>query len=158
MGELEPSYAVSIDLGSVRLTERRLPAHPASDDDVAAATSEVAGALEAVELPMSPATVAGVGGTFTSLAAILLDLPEYDAARVHGSVFAAEEFIEVAERLAGMTIAETASIPALDPARAPVLLGGAIVVSGALTQVRAAEVVVSEADILDGVALEMAAS
>ena len=54
-----------------------------------------------------------------------------------------------------MTVSETAAIPSLDPARAPVLLGGAIVVARALAHVRAAEVVVSEADILDGVALEM---
>jgi exopolyphosphatase/guanosine-5'-triphosphate,3'-diphosphate pyrophosphatase len=155
MGDSEPSYAVSVDVGSVRLTERHLPAHPAAPGDVAAAGAEVDRVLEAVELPARPAKVVGVGGTFTSLAAILLDLPEYDPARVHGASFDTVALAAAVEQLAGMTVSETAAIPSLDPARAPVLLGGAIIVARALAHVRAAEVVVSEADILDGVALEM---
>lgn len=155
MGEAEPGYAISIDTGSVRVTERHLPRHPAPQRDVDAACAGIDVLLEAVDLPARPGSVAGVGATFTSLAAIMLDLGEYDAARIHGASFPAPAFAGMVERLAGLTVVETAAIPSLDPDRAPVLLGGAIVAFRALARVGASEVVVSEADILDGVALTM---
>jgi exopolyphosphatase/guanosine-5'-triphosphate,3'-diphosphate pyrophosphatase len=153
MGTGRPEYAVSVDTGSVRLTERRLPDHPASEHDQLAALAEVDGLLSAVHLPARPELVAGVGGTFTSLAAMLLELPEYDAARVHGAVFDSAAFRPIVHTLAGLTVAETAAIPSVDADRAEVLLGGAIVVARSLHHVGAGEVVVSEADILDGIAL-----
>jgi exopolyphosphatase/guanosine-5'-triphosphate,3'-diphosphate pyrophosphatase len=55
------------------------------------------------------------------------------------------------ERLAAMSLEETAGIPGLDPARAPVMLGGAIVAEGAMQAVGAGEVAVSRFDLLDGV-------
>jgi exopolyphosphatase/guanosine-5'-triphosphate,3'-diphosphate pyrophosphatase len=109
--------------------------------------------LEAVAVPGVPASICGVGGTFTSLAALLLDLHRHDPERVHASTFPTEAFTRAVERLAPLSIDETEAIPSLDPARAPVLLGGAIVVERALRHVGADRVVVSEADILDGLAL-----
>ncbi len=94
-----------------------------------------------------------MAGTFTSLAAFALDLPAYDAERVHGSRLTAAMCGRLVDRLAAMTVAETAAIPSLDPARAPVLLGGAIVVATVLAELRLAELAVSERDLLDGVAL-----
>ena len=157
LGDNEPDYAISIDIGSVRLTERHLAKRPTAMSDLDGARAEVDRLLSPVELPLTPRTVVGVGGTFTSLAAILLDLPDYDPVAVHGASFAVEAFDEIAAQLAGLTAAETAAIPSLDPARAPVLLGGAMVVSGALRHVEASDAVVSEADILDGIALTMGA-
>ena len=156
LGSREPDYAVSIDIGSVRLTERLLAEKPASAPSLRAACEHVDGLLGSVELPYPAATIVGVGGTFTSLAAILLDLAEYDPATVHGSRFDVSAFRAVRGRLADMTLAETRAIPSLDPDRAPVLLGGAVVVERSLAKAGAASVVVSEADILDGLALELA--
>lgn len=158
MGRRDPDYAISVNTGSVRVTERYLPEHPAPGAHVAAAAAAVDAALVEVRLPARPVSVVGVGGTFTSLAAILLDLPEHDPMRVHLSRFATSEFEEMVGRLASLTVEETAAIPSLDPARAPVLLGGAVVASRALVKAGADEVVVSEADILDGIALEIAAA
>ena len=153
VGDSEPDYAVSVDIGSVRLTERHLVKRPAAMGDLDGARADLDRLLNAVELPVTPRAVVGVGGTFTSLAAILLDLPEYDSVAVHGASFPVEAFDEIAARLAGLTVAETAAIPSLDPARAPVLLGGAMVAARALRHVGASRAVVSEADILDGIAL-----
>ena len=93
--------------------------------------------------------VAGCG-TYTSLAAIALDLPAYDRPAVHGSVLSVDDLGRLVERLAGMTVAETAAIPSLDPARAPVILSGAVVAEAAVRRSGRSEVVVSESDILDG--------
>jgi len=146
------SYATSIDVGSVRLTERVIPSRPAPAAEVKAARTVVAAAFRGVDLPGRPASVLGVAGTFTSLAAIALDLPVYDRDRVHGSVLTLDRIGELISRLTVMTTAETAEIPSLDPKRAPVLLAGALVAEGALTAVGADEIEVSERDLLDGLA------
>jgi exopolyphosphatase/guanosine-5'-triphosphate,3'-diphosphate pyrophosphatase len=153
-GELE--YVISVDLGSVRLTERHLGAQPADPDDVAAAVAAADAALAVVSPPAVPGAVVGVAGTFTALAAITLDLAVYDPAEVHGTVVTRRQFQDLVDRLAGMTLREIEAIPSMDPARAPVMLGGAIVVERALAAIGAADVTVSEADILDGVAMSAA--
>jgi exopolyphosphatase/guanosine-5'-triphosphate,3'-diphosphate pyrophosphatase len=147
-----PDYSVSIDIGSVRLTERELPDRPAPPRQLETARRRVAEVFQDVRLPGRPVTTAGVAGTFTSLAAIALGLPDYDPQAVHGARLSAEQVAGLVDRLAAMTVEETAAIPSLDPARAPVLLAGAVVAEGALRRAGASEVVVSESDLLDGVA------
>lgn len=146
-------YSASVDMGSVRLTERLLPDHPATPAQITGARILVDRLMSEVALPAPPNLVLGVGGTFTSLGAIALDLDAYERDRVHQSVHQRSAFDGLVERLGAMSIPEIAAIPSLDPARAPVLLGGAIVVARALHAVGAEQVTVSEADILDGVAL-----
>ncbi len=153
LGSQEVEYSMSVQMGSVRLTDRALPRHPAPEADVAAAAAEARRAFAAVRLPATPGTVVGVGGTFTALAAMALDLGAYDPAEVDGAIVAAAQFDGVVHRLAGMSVEETAAIPSLDPERAPVLLGGAIVVREAVRHTGAAEVVVSEDDLVTALAL-----
>jgi exopolyphosphatase/guanosine-5'-triphosphate,3'-diphosphate pyrophosphatase len=152
-GTDEVAYALSVEIGSVRLTERLLSEAPATGANVMAARLHVDKLMDEVALPGAADTVIGVGGTYTSLAAIALGLDEYDRHAVHGSVHTIEVYDGLVERLAALSTAEIEAILSLDPARAPVLLGGAIVASRALHAVGASEVVVSESDILDGVAL-----
>jgi exopolyphosphatase/guanosine-5'-triphosphate,3'-diphosphate pyrophosphatase len=102
--------------------------------------------------------VIGVGGTFTSLTAIHLGLEEYDSERVHGTVVPVLGLDILVDELARLDLASTAAIPSLDPARAPVLLGGAVVAATAIRHVGAIAVTVSERDILDGLALSLAAT
>lgn len=152
-----PEYVVSVDIGSVRLTERHLGHRPAGGDQIAAARAEVDRLLIDIDLPERRGTVVGVGGTFTSLAAMALDLHEYDPAVVHGTVLDAETISGLVARLATLSFEETANIPSLDPARAGVILGGAVVAERSLRRVGADSAVVSESDILDGLALSVAA-
>ena len=79
-GRDSPEYAVSIDIGSVRLTERCLGRLPAPLAAIERARVEVDRLFAAVAVPSLPKTAVGVGGTFTSLAAILLDLELYEPA------------------------------------------------------------------------------
>lgn len=150
LGKTEPDLAVSIDIGSVRLTERRLPHRPATPGQVAAARSEARRHLEAVVLPDEPGAIIGVGGTFTTLARLISDGP------VHGTPLDAAGLTEVVEALRTATIEETTSRWGVHPRRAPVLLGGAIVAEQALVHLNAPAITVSERDMLDGIVIEAA--
>ncbi len=150
--------ATSIDIGSVRLTERLLPSLPAREEEVRDARLAAAEAFGQVSFPGVPQRAIGVAGSFTSLAAIALDLPAYDRASVHGSVLTATAIHDLIERLSTMTLSGTAAIPSLDPKRAPVILAGAILAEAALVAIGFGQITVSEKDLLDGMAIEVVRS
>jgi exopolyphosphatase / guanosine-5'-triphosphate,3'-diphosphate pyrophosphatase len=149
----------SIDIGSVRLTERFLHADPPAEGELEQAAAEVR-ALLADQVPEDVRSgvhsVIGVAGTITTLAALALDLQEYDRDLVHGSELTANALQNQLERLASMPLAERRTVPALDPERAPVIVGGAIVAREVLRFLGRDRLEVSERDILDGAALAAA--
>lgn len=148
--------AISIDIGSVRLTERRLPARPADRSQIAAARSHVLDLFERVETkPVG--THMGVAGTWTSLSAIGQRLPGYDGALVHGHVMTLDDIEGVIEMLGAMSVEETALIPSLDPRRAPVILAGSVVAACVMEAVGVETTTISERDTLDGLASELLA-
>jgi exopolyphosphatase / guanosine-5'-triphosphate,3'-diphosphate pyrophosphatase len=151
-------WAHSYDIGSVRLTDRALPDRPATRHQLDAASNEVDRVLcdPPVE-PRCPDPI-GVAGTFTSLAGIHLGLASYDRAVVHGTILSRGDIASLISDLAAMTVEQTAAIPSLEPRRAPVILAGAVVADRALDALEADQVVVSERDLLDGLAAELAAS
>ena len=108
------------------------------------------------EMRASIRSAIGVAGTITSLAAIDLDLEEYDPERVHGHVVAAEAVAEQLDRLAALPLAERRRVRGLEPARAPVIVGGVLVVREVLGFFALEELEASEHDLLHGVALEAA--
>lgn len=148
--------AISVGVGSVRLTERLLPDRPADFEQLVSAYHHVEGLFVHADLPNQIGTMIGVAGTWTSLSAIALDLPAYDRARVHQSVIDRSVLDRLVVRLAGLTIEQTAALPALDPKRAPVILGGSIIAREALRRLGAQQIVVSEHDLLDGVIARLA--
>jgi exopolyphosphatase / guanosine-5'-triphosphate,3'-diphosphate pyrophosphatase len=149
----------SIDIGSVRLTERFLHADPPAEGELEQAAAEVR-ALLADQVPEDVRSgvhsVIGVAGTITTLAGLALDLQEYDRDLVHGSELTANALQNQLERLASMPLAERRTVPALDPERAPVIVGGAIVAREVLRFLGRDRLEVSERDILDGAALAAA--
>lgn len=155
VGSDGPEYAASIDIGSVRLTERFAASTPVPLIDVARAREHVSKLfLEQLDLP--PVTeVVGVAGTFTTLCAIHLGLPAYDRVAVHGTVLSASVLASVVDLLALMPIEEIAAIPSMHRGRAPVILAGAVVAQQALAVSGLNELTVSENDILQGVALSL---
>jgi exopolyphosphatase/guanosine-5'-triphosphate,3'-diphosphate pyrophosphatase len=147
--------AVSIDVGSVRLTERSIPSRPALPAELDAARDLVASLFETVDLEAR--TLIGVAGTWTSLAAIALELPEYSRDLVDGYWMQKETLAAVIESLSGKSVEETAAIPSLDPKRAPVIMAGSLVAEGVMDVLGAERVLVSEHDSLDGAAMELLA-
>jgi exopolyphosphatase/guanosine-5'-triphosphate,3'-diphosphate pyrophosphatase len=145
----------SYEIGSVRLTERAVPTRPAPPREMAAARALAGEMFAGVKL--APAATIGVAGTWTSLAAIALGLTAYDRERVHRSALARSDLVSLIEALAPMTVEQTAAIPSLDPKRAPVILGGALVAEAVMDALKIDEVIISEHDTLDGVAIRLLA-
>jgi exopolyphosphatase/guanosine-5'-triphosphate,3'-diphosphate pyrophosphatase len=100
--------------------------------------------------------VVGVAGTITSIAALALGLEEYDRNRVHGFELGADALDEQLHRLASVPVAERRSLKPLDPDRAPVIVGGAVIARETLAFFGLDRMEISERDILDGAALAAA--
>ena len=147
---------VSVEMGTVRLTERVLPDRPPTPAQLEAAHHVVLDRFSRV-YTASGAKLTGVAGTWTSLGAIGLDLVEYDRSMVHDSELTHAELGALVDRLATMTLEETEAIPALDPDRAPVILAGAVLALGVMETLSADHVTISERDSLDALASEMLA-
>jgi exopolyphosphatase / guanosine-5'-triphosphate,3'-diphosphate pyrophosphatase len=154
--------ALSADIGCVRITERCLHSDPPTDEEVAAATKFAAERLADAfaQVPIERAkTWVGVAGTMTTIAAVSLDLPVYDAAKVHLSRLSLDQVHAVSDRLVGMNRAERAAVPVIHPGRVDVIGGGGVILTVLADELarRAGitELVVSEHDILDGIALSI---
>lgn len=147
--EGEELKASSFDVGSVRLTERHLQFRPAPFDAVEAAARSCQDAFEPVGALRGRFEAIGVAGTWTSLAAIVLE--SADRSAIHGFRLDRIGVDRLVGRLSSLTIADTAALAGLDPARAPVILAGAIVAREAMRVLGVDHVAVSERDLLDGV-------
>ncbi|MFF8379878.1 exopolyphosphatase [Streptomyces sp. NPDC015661] len=159
VGNKHVEAARSVDIGCVRLTERHVRHDPPTAEEVAAIRADVRTALDlaAETVPIDAAeTLVGLAGSVTTVAAIALGLPEYDSEKVHHSRISAEQVAEVTERLLASTHDERAAIPVIHPGRVDVIIAGALVLREIVERVGAREVVVSEHDILDGIALSVA--
>ena len=149
-----PTYDVSVDMGSVRLTDRCFDRRPVTGDQVRRARSEADTAFASVVACGERATAIGVAGTFASLSAMALRLDTYDPDIVHGSTLDVTVVSALVEWLSKLSVADTAQIPSHAPARARVILGGAIVVERALVRCGLESVMVSDQGVLDGLAFE----
>jgi exopolyphosphatase/guanosine-5'-triphosphate,3'-diphosphate pyrophosphatase len=155
----EVRFKTSLPLGSVRLTEQHVRHDPVAADELAAIERDVAAGLAGVPFPAAGAggaTLVGVAGTVTSLAAMALELASYDPARVH--TFALERAALEAQvaRLAASTQAERERMVGLDPRRADVILAGAVILLGVARAAGAARVRVSDRGIRWGLLDELA--
>ena len=144
--------AVSIDIGSVRLTERALPDRPATPGQVTAAAEHVRSLFAPVEVG-SVGTLIGVAGTWTEIPSIARGLPA--ATDTHGMTVTRHDIASAVESLSALTIDEAAALGTFNPQRAPTMLGGLIVAGVVMERVGATEALVSRRDTLDGVATEL---
>ncbi|MGA9160840.1 MAG: DUF501 domain-containing protein [Actinomycetota bacterium] len=160
LGADGPSVAVSMQMGSVRLTERFVRTDPASEDELAAMRAFVDEILDQVAraVPVAEArTLVAVAGTATTVQAIALGLPSYDPERIHRTRLPLEGAARVLSRLARMTTSERGALPVMAAGRADVIVAGAVVLVRAMERFGFDDAVVSETDILDGLVLEMLA-
>jgi exopolyphosphatase/guanosine-5'-triphosphate,3'-diphosphate pyrophosphatase len=131
-------FRTSLDVGSTRLTERFLRSDPPRVDELAAAAAHVRALLPALEVDAA----VGVAGTVAQLEALA------------GSLTPASVRAEL-RRLASLTVAQRRELPDLVPARAPVIVGGAVIVAEILLRYSLERLAFSVRDLLDGVALEL---
>ena len=154
------SRAVSLDLGSVRLTERFLASDPVRSDEMArmnAAITEELDRLPSYGLKPDPGlTLVGIAGTFTTLAAMEKRLARYSHSEVHGSAVALEAVGRQRARLQRKTIAERRRIVGLEPERADVMLAGAALIERIMVRYQADQVIVSDQGVRYGLLHEAA--
>jgi exopolyphosphatase / guanosine-5'-triphosphate,3'-diphosphate pyrophosphatase len=145
-------FHTSLNVGSVRLTERHLHTDPPTRDELDGAAHAVRELLPALE----PRTAIAVAGTVTTIAALDLELDEYDRDRVHGHRLARNAIATQRDRLASLTTEERRALPAMEPNRAPVIVGGAVILDAIARRYALEMIEVSEHDILDGIARSIA--
>jgi exopolyphosphatase/guanosine-5'-triphosphate,3'-diphosphate pyrophosphatase len=158
-GIVPPDYTFSVNIGCVRMTERHLRGDPPTAREIAAATADIDAALEAVAdaVPVPEAkTLVGLAGSVTTVAAIAMGLPAYDAARIHHARVSAADVHAVTGALLSQTRAVRAAIGVMHPGRVDVIGGGALVLDRIMDRFGFTEVLVSEHDILDGIAWSLA--
>ncbi|MCT4356521.1 Ppx/GppA family phosphatase [Streptomyces sp. Je 1-79] len=159
VGDRHVEAARSVDIGCVRLTERHVRSDPPAAEEVAAIRADIRAALDLAEetVPIREAgTLVGLAGSVTTVAAIALGLQEYDSEKIHHSRVPYEKVAEIVDSLVASTHAERAAISVMHPGRVDVIVSGALVLLEIMERTGAREVVVSEHDILDGIALSVA--
>lgn len=155
--------ARSVDVGCVRLTERHLAGDPPSESEVILARADIEEALDLVAetVPLDGITsLVGLAGSVTTVAACVLDLPAYDSTRIHRARLPVDDVRDACDRLLAMTHAERAALPYMHPGRVDVIGAGALVwwavIDRLVDRSGLTEVVISEHDILDGIAFSIA--
>jgi exopolyphosphatase/guanosine-5'-triphosphate,3'-diphosphate pyrophosphatase len=149
----------SLDIGSVRITERFLHSDPPTQDELSGAAAAACALLAErvpAEIRSDISSAIGVAGTITSLGALALGLKEYDREQVHGSELTAVALEQQLTRLASVSLEERRGMRPLDPDRAPVIVGGALIAREVLAYFGLDKLEISERDILDGAALAAA--
>jgi len=152
-------HAISVNVGCVRMTERHLHGDPPTGQEVAAAIVDIDAALDTVAatVPVRQArTLIGLAGSVTTVAAIAMGLPAYDAARIHHARVSAADVHAVTRGLLAQTRTARAAIGVMHPGRVDVIGGGALVLDRLMERFGFSEVLVSEHDILDGMAWSLA--
>jgi exopolyphosphatase/guanosine-5'-triphosphate,3'-diphosphate pyrophosphatase len=158
LGEESPASGVSIDIGAVRLHERHLHTDPPTRAELAACLADIDRHLDACPVPLADArTVVGTSGTIKTLAAGLLHLPEYDRDAIDGAHLGTADTLHYVDRLVAMTVSERRALPFMHPGRADVIAAGALIWSGILARAGVDRYLVSEADVLYGIAWSLAA-
>ena len=159
-GTQGPEAAISTRVGSVRLTERFVRSDPPAPEELDAAREEIERVLIEAERAVparDAATFVAVAGTATTVQAISLGLEQYDPERIHRTWLSRADAERVLADLAAMTNPERAALAVMAPGRGDVIVAGALVLVEVLRRFGFERALVSETDILDGLALEMLA-
>jgi len=159
-GTTESEATISTDMGCVRITEAWLHSDPPSAEELSQAISIVEIHLDDVvrEIPEATeaATFVGLAGTVSAAAAIEIGLAEYDRDRIHHFVLTKAAVEDVFRTLATEALADRIHNPGLERERADVIVGGMCVLVSIMRRLGFRECLVSEADILDGLAMSIA--
>lgn len=159
VGEERVLAARSVDIGCVRLTERHIHNDPPTAGEIAAIRSDIRAALDLAEetVPLREArTLVGLAGSVTTVAGIALGLDSYDSAKIHHARIPYEQVVRISDTLLESTHEQRAAYRVMHPGRVDVIGAGALVLREIMERIGAREVVVSEHDILDGIAWSVA--
>jgi exopolyphosphatase / guanosine-5'-triphosphate,3'-diphosphate pyrophosphatase len=157
-----PQRSISVDMGCVRLTEQFLASDPPAPEELSNAVGYVRDLLSDVEQAIpgvsAARTLVGLAGTVSTLASVELGLHEYDRDKIHGFRLGKDSVEDAFRTLATESRDERRHNPGLEPGRVDVIVGGAIVLVTILRTFGYDELLVSESDILDGIARSLPGS
>ena len=167
LGHDDVQAAVSMDIGSVRLTERHMPVETPSEDQIQAALTDIDGQLDQAAKIVDfsvPRTFIGVAGTVTTITAGILGLESYQRERIHGAHISVADVADESRRLLAMDRQARTDLPYMHPGRVDVIGAGSLLFARIVARfdqaVTAAggslDIRISETDILDGTALDLA--
>ena len=152
------THSVSVQMGSVRLTERHVRSDPPSDADVAALIRGAHEGIDRAEIAVpeihTARTMVSVAGTATTFQAIALGLARYDPDQTHRSWLSLADAVRTLDMLSGMTGPERSAIPVMAPGRGDVIVAGGVILVEAMRRFGFERTLVSESDILQGLALD----
>ncbi len=157
-GTTDAERFISLDIGSVRLTERHIHSDPPTDGEISDVANDADAHLETALSALGrdgARTMIGLAGTITTVAAIALDLQDYDRDAIHHSVLARAQIAAIRERLASMTSEQRRALPAMPKGREDVIVAGVVILERVTDRFGFGECLVSETDILDGVAIDV---
>jgi len=161
LGTTEVDAVQSLDIGSVRITEAYLASDPPAPEELSNAIAAIRDHLDEAchEVPgiLGARTLVGVAGTITTVAAVELGLAEWDRDAIHHFRLTKAAAEDVFRTLATEPLADRVHNPGLEPARADVIVGGCCVLVALYRTLGVDEMLVSEADILDGLVADLAA-
>lgn len=158
LGEWSPEAMSSRQLGCVRLTERCITTDPPTAADLDGALAVIDAELDGVAAEFDPsraATLVGVAGTVTTVGALHLELPAYLPERIHGARVPLDRVADITGSLAAMTSGQRAALGPMASGREDVIVAGCLILVRVMERFGFGEVLVSESDILDGLALEL---
>ena len=158
VGAEAPERLISIDIGCVRMLEKFLRSDPPTAEELAEMREYVDAELERVkEVLQAPrgSRLIGVAGTVTQLATLKAGLPVYDPDVTHHAVLTHGDVRRLARRLTSLPFAQRQRVKALEAGRVDVIVPGAHILLYVMEAFDAAEVLVSEKDILDGLVLQL---
>jgi exopolyphosphatase / guanosine-5'-triphosphate,3'-diphosphate pyrophosphatase len=162
VGHTEAEHQMSVKVGALRLTQAELPSDPPRPEELTNAIGVMTDHVDDVELalpvPIRGGRFIGVGGTFSTMAAVEIGLPVFDRAQVHGFVLTRAAAEDVFRTLATESLADRVHNPGLNPERAPFIVGGCCAVVAIMRRLDLREIIVSTANVLDGYAASIAAS
>jgi exopolyphosphatase/guanosine-5'-triphosphate,3'-diphosphate pyrophosphatase len=160
VGTTAPDGVLSVDTGCVRLTEKFLHSDPPTAEELSQAISVVHAHLDDVarEVPgvADVRRLVGLAGTVSTVAAVEIGLAEYDRDRIHHFVLTRAAVEDVFRTLATESRAQRIHNPGLEEARADVIVGGTAILVAIMRHFDLDECLVSESDILDGLAMSIA--
>ena len=155
-GTVEAAH--SLDIGSVRLNERHLHSDPPTKEEIEAAVEDIDGTLDSSEVdPARADAVIGVAGTVTTIAAGVLDLESYEPELIHRSVLRCDAVQGAVTQLLTMMVEQRKALGYMHPGRADVIGAGGLILDRILRRTPVNSMLVSEHDILDGIAWSMVA-
>jgi exopolyphosphatase/guanosine-5'-triphosphate,3'-diphosphate pyrophosphatase len=147
-----PIEAISVQMGSVRLTERHVKHDPPSSVDAAEVRLAADEKMKSLHWNYQPDKLIGIAGTVTTIAAVALGLKEYDAKLVHGHHLTHDEVTRTLLKLASIPLAERKKIPGLEEGRADVIFAGGAILERIMAHFHLNEVIVSDQGVRWGLA------